>query len=296
LTVSYLGVWDTVGALGIPASFEWLSWANKKHRFHDTNLSHFVKSARHAVAIDERRRDFVPTLWTNLGQLNERSGFRGEPGDAPYQQLWFPGTHGSVGGGGERRGLSDQALDWVLDGARKAGLALDHSSYSRIFELKPNFADFLKNSDNNGAIYQMMNKFSAADRRPGPASIDEVSLSTKRRWKADPETLADLRQYRPPTLGKIANQLDGLALIGTDPQSLETKSDFDLYEVKPNDALRKIAIDRLGDANKAQLIFEANRDKLESPNRIYVGQILRIPKPVASITNDGDTKVNPAKE
>jgi uncharacterized protein (DUF2235 family) len=85
LTVAYLGVWDTVGALGIPASFEWLSWANKKHRFHDTNLSQFVKSARHAVAIDERRRDFVPTLWTNLKELNERCGFDGNPGDAPYQ-------------------------------------------------------------------------------------------------------------------------------------------------------------------------------------------------------------------
>lgn len=127
LSIKYLGVWDTVGALGIPASFEILSWANRKHRFHDTNLSAFVKSARHAVAIDERRRDFAPTLWTNLDELNKASGFSGKLDEAPYQQVWFPGTHSSVGGGGERRGLSDQALDWVLDGARIAGLELDHS-------------------------------------------------------------------------------------------------------------------------------------------------------------------------
>ena len=76
LNVKYLGVWDTVGALGIPASFELLSWANSKHRFHDTDLSAFVKSARHAVAIDERRKDFAPTLWTNLDSLNRPPVFQ----------------------------------------------------------------------------------------------------------------------------------------------------------------------------------------------------------------------------
>jgi nucleoid-associated protein YgaU len=123
-----------------------------------------------------------------------------------------------------------------------------------------------------------MSKFSANDRLPGPTTVDEVSLSAKRRWKAKPEVLADCKQYRPPTLGEVARELDGLVHVGAVPPSIETKGEFDLYEVKQNDALRKIAKEHLGDANLAQRIFDANRDKLESIDRIYVGQILRIPK------------------
>src|SRR5262245_36617375 len=61
LQINYLGVWDTVGALGIPARYAWFSWINRKHRFHNVRLSSFVKSARHAVANDERRLDFAPS-------------------------------------------------------------------------------------------------------------------------------------------------------------------------------------------------------------------------------------------
>lgn len=86
LRVTYLGVWDTVGALGIPATLSFLSPSNKKYEFHDTRLSSFVSSARHAVAIDERRKDFVPTLWTNVSELNSAAGIDSASLDAPYQQ------------------------------------------------------------------------------------------------------------------------------------------------------------------------------------------------------------------
>ena len=125
LTIRYLGVWDTVGALGIPSRFFISKWLDKKLQFHDLSLSSFVQSARHAVAIDERRKDFVPTLWDNTDALNAARGIELTAADAPYQEKWFPGVHSSVGGGGERRGLSDQSLDWILDGARAVGLVLD---------------------------------------------------------------------------------------------------------------------------------------------------------------------------
>src|SRR5690606_21961518 len=113
--------------------------------FHDTRITEFVSSARHAVAIDERRRDFQPTLWTNADDLNRLA--RADPADelAPYQQKWFPRTHGSVGGGGPVRGLSDQALDWVLSGARRLGLKLDSSPTSRIYSLNPTYLDPVDN-------------------------------------------------------------------------------------------------------------------------------------------------------
>ncbi|GAC1553704.1 MAG: hypothetical protein NVS2B5_12500 [Beijerinckiaceae bacterium] len=74
LEITYLGVWDTVGALGIPSRFLIAKLFQKKFQFHDTSLTLFVKRARHALAIDERRKDFVPTLWDNIDELNKRAG------------------------------------------------------------------------------------------------------------------------------------------------------------------------------------------------------------------------------
>jgi LysM repeat protein len=210
--------------------------------------------------------------------LNKDSKFSGKLDEAPYQQVWFPGTHSSVGGGGERRGLSDQSLDWVLDGARLAGLELDHSNQSRIFELRPDYSEHLENSSKNGVVYTLMNRFSAADRLPGPVSLEEVSLSAKRRWKLAAKYLKDNRPYRPATLNLAAKELDALPLEGFENGTpLETKSSFRPYVVKRGDALRKIAKEQLGDPNLAEKIFNANLDKIERMDRIYVGSVLRIP-------------------
>lgn len=137
LEVGYVGVWETVGALGVPGWMHISTLFDRRYRFHDTNLTPLVKSARHAVAIDERRRDYEPTLWTNTDSLNKARGFAASDLTAPYQQKWFPGGHGAVGGGGDRRGLSDEALDWIWEGARAAGLEFDTSPGSRMYDLKP---------------------------------------------------------------------------------------------------------------------------------------------------------------
>ncbi|XSC42474.1 DUF2235 domain-containing protein [Bradyrhizobium sp. RDT10] len=188
LRVRYLGVWDTVGALGIPKRFTLLNpfSNNKKYEFHDVSLSAFVRSARHAVAIDERRVDFVPTLWDNLEELTKAAGSDFSLEDAPYQQKWFPGTHSSVGGGGDRRSLSDQAMDWVLDGARHLGLQLDKSPRSPIFKLKPDAREYLEDTAEPGMMYKAMNAVSAADRLPGPSHLFEVSMSARKRWRDKP--------------------------------------------------------------------------------------------------------------
>ena len=76
LGLAYLGVWDTVGALGVPGHLRLAALANRGLAFHDTALSRGVRAARHAVAIDERRRTFPPTLWDNLAVLNAGTGRR----------------------------------------------------------------------------------------------------------------------------------------------------------------------------------------------------------------------------
>lgn len=59
--IKFLGVWDTVSALGIP--LRWFDPLNKKYRFHDVTISSQIRYAYHALAVDERRSIFVPTLW-----------------------------------------------------------------------------------------------------------------------------------------------------------------------------------------------------------------------------------------
>jgi nucleoid-associated protein YgaU len=49
------------------------------------------------------------------------------------------------------------------------------------------------------------------------------------------------------------------------------------YTVKSGDTLSKISKEMYGDANKYNQIFEANRPMLTSPDKIYPGQMLRIP-------------------
>ncbi len=113
--VTLLGVFDTVGALGVPGP------SRRKSRFHDVSLSPIVHRARQALAIDERRITFAPCLWS-------------VPEDDPpgrVSQVWFPGTHGDVGGGGARCGLSDLALLWMADELRDAGVTIDEHRLAR---------------------------------------------------------------------------------------------------------------------------------------------------------------------
>ena len=110
--VHFIGVWDTVGALGVPIT--WLNWIGaRRHRFHDVRLGRHVRHACHALAVDEGRRLFAPSLW-KWGSLWAES----------LDQVWFPGVHSDVGGGRPNTALSDGALLWMWAKAHGAGLAL----------------------------------------------------------------------------------------------------------------------------------------------------------------------------
>lgn len=135
--IQYLGIFDTVGQRGIPETFGALSRAlNKKYGFHDLNIASNVQSARHAVAVDEDRLGFPPTLWENLEERNAASGQR------RFEQCWFVGTHGDVGGG-LGSPLSAPPLKWIADGAEAAGLKFYPTEESPLHEaLREANADF----------------------------------------------------------------------------------------------------------------------------------------------------------
>jgi uncharacterized protein (DUF2235 family) len=112
-TVKCIGVWDTVGALGIPlGTFTNMNAA--RHQFHDVTLSSHVEHAYHALAIDEMRKPFAPTLWEQQPNANQT-----------LEQAWFAGVHSNVGGGYSDCGLSDNAFLWMAERAKRAGLVLD---------------------------------------------------------------------------------------------------------------------------------------------------------------------------
>jgi uncharacterized protein (DUF2235 family) len=124
--IAFIGVWDTVGALGIPIDGFRLPWLSRRWTFHDTTLSSFVRTAYHAISIDERRKPFVPTLWVKKvaadGTVEE------PPPDQNVEQVWFAGVHSDVGGGYPDASLSELPLLWIADRARACGLVLgpDH--------------------------------------------------------------------------------------------------------------------------------------------------------------------------
>jgi len=87
--IAYLGVWDTVSAMGAPEILPISKWLNVQYRFHDTRLTSLVLAARHAIAIDERRKLYPSTPWSNSIDLNAKHGEDFKP---THLQHWFPGN------------------------------------------------------------------------------------------------------------------------------------------------------------------------------------------------------------
>ncbi|MGA2697982.1 MAG: DUF2235 domain-containing protein [Terriglobales bacterium] len=119
--LSMVGVWDTVGSLGIPAIFGGVS--PLLYGFLDTILHPDVLNAYHALAIDERRAEFPATLWTSPS-----------PGQT-LEQVWFTGVHCDVGGSypddSDGSALSDLTLAWMMSKAAALGLEFDSSVQSK---------------------------------------------------------------------------------------------------------------------------------------------------------------------
>jgi hypothetical protein len=143
IEITFLGVFDTVGALGVPFRAEDLAadlgveellrrfdldalgkfinlFEDAIRRpiegFHDTELGPHVRNAYHALAIDERRGPFVPTLWTKV------------PSTSTVEQAWFAGVHGDVGGNYHEEpdggNLARVPLLWMMEKATALGLDL----------------------------------------------------------------------------------------------------------------------------------------------------------------------------
>lgn len=118
--IKMVGVWDTVGSVGIPSlSLEGIG--RKSFNWMHTGLRTPIKNAYHAVAIDEYRKDFLPTLWTVKNHVEHSRTIE------QVEQRWFSGSHGNVGGGYKSDALVQRPLLWILLKAQKLGLKLRRS-------------------------------------------------------------------------------------------------------------------------------------------------------------------------
>jgi uncharacterized protein (DUF2235 family) len=177
--IEFVGVWDTVGALGIPVPF-WGTLGEKEFLFHDTEPSKIVRHARHAVSIDETREDFQPTLW------DEKEGL-------DLQQVWFAGAHSDVGGGGDDRGLSYCACAWMVREAHGLGL-----------EFEPHLKTWIK--ANPKASFRSSRRGIYRIRREAVREITgPLHASVKKRWQAD----TDGYRKKSKALSRLLESVDG---------------------------------------------------------------------------------------
>lgn len=156
--IEFIGVFDTVGALGIPAPFLG-TLGTARYLFHDTEPSSIIRHARHAVAIDEMRQDFEPALWTL------------KPG-IDLKQVWFAGVHTDIGGGYADHALGDHAGLWMCREAETCGLRFATHLYA---QLQP---------DHRAAQHNEYKGFYRVMRRSQPRQPEQVlHRSVQRRWQ-----------------------------------------------------------------------------------------------------------------
>jgi uncharacterized protein (DUF2235 family) len=194
IRIKFIGVWDTVGALGIPR-VPYLPATSLSHYwdFHDVTLSSYVDNAFQALAIDELRKAFEPTLWSQQPDLQVPQHL---------EQVWFAGVHSNVGGGYPDAGLSDVALCWITDRARRCGLAFDEDEVAAT--VKP--CALGTKYDSLSWLYQRLGAAPRAipDKRydsKGQQMItrETVASSAVVRWQKD-------ASYRPVNLGQYLDR------------------------------------------------------------------------------------------
>ncbi|MEU9592349.1 DUF2235 domain-containing protein [Streptomyces sp. NPDC048193] len=215
--IRFVGVWDTVGALGVPVpDATWLRPAvdrfNRRWAFHDTELSSWVRAGFHALATDEQRSAFRPALW-HRSPASAASG-------QELKQVWFAGVHCDVGGGYQETGLSDITLLWMVDQARRHGLQFDADALStdgpRVMQPRED-TGFRVRPDGSGPLHVSrtgMYRLAEPLHRPlGEASNDAgepdgnefLSVPAKERYDRN-------AGYRPPELERYLSRQERVRL------------------------------------------------------------------------------------
>lgn len=208
--ITLLGCWDTVGSLGIPDQIPFFPLddiSNKKYRFHDTQINRRIQSARHAVAIDEKRKVFFVTPMHKSEGTDKQD----------LKQIWFPGTHGCVGGGAkENRQLSDSALKWMMDEAQKQGLSFQVNAIEDGIKVDPliSFQDPAEGFFSGlGIKFRKLSsdpKYADLEQNQDPENIEYVYATFSDLHESTIERCCSTSTYRPKGLAEFHQRLDAL--------------------------------------------------------------------------------------
>ncbi len=122
--VKCIGVWDTVGAIGVPFDeLRSIIDAIFKISFHKLDLGKYVEYGFHALALDDERRTFHPVMWDE--QQSQRK-------QGSIEQVWFPGVHSNAGGGYPKQGMSYGSLYWMMNKVKKLGLRFEKNAIDSV--------------------------------------------------------------------------------------------------------------------------------------------------------------------
>lgn len=205
-SVKMIGVWDTVGSLGLAtgripgisrSSFEYLQ----------TGLRIHILNGYHALAIDEHREDFAPTLWDVRRSNNPKDVFAKERTLASVEQRWFVGAHANVGGGYETDLLAQAPLRWIIEKAQSHGLQfrseVEFDGDALMAPTVDSYGLFGRGFYKlvSSPLYRMIGR--DPEQRPDGShtNVNEtIDVSVFDRWRADPE-------YRPRNLTEWAERM-----------------------------------------------------------------------------------------
>ncbi len=194
--IDFMGCWDTVGSLGVPDLSPRLGldkWINSRYRFYDTKISFIIRHARHAVAIDEKRKVFDVTPM----HLSSKA----KDGITELKEVWFCGDHGCVGGGEfSNQAQSEITLNWMYEefkNLKESSLPdIDNTLIPAGGTLKPLATITISVSD----FYKKLGLI----QRSGPEQFSGLHWSVKSRLQAD-------ISYRPvAVVDKFANEIKSL--------------------------------------------------------------------------------------
>jgi hypothetical protein len=153
--IDCIGVWDTVGALGIPGS----RFCSNAYSFHETELGIKVRHAFQALAIDEQRGNFQAAVWVPFDP--DRAKTQAAPVGGSVQQvlkqMWFPGVHSNIGGGYPEHGLSDSTFLWMLSQLDAHGLLdLDPQTVADLLDIDNETYPSGKLQDSRGLFWKLI--------------------------------------------------------------------------------------------------------------------------------------------
>jgi uncharacterized protein (DUF2235 family)/membrane protease YdiL (CAAX protease family) len=151
VTIRFVGVWDTVSSVITPRPDRFYLPSLQTLPFTRTNPS--VRTFRHAISIDEKRRLFRLNHWKDPQPFRPDPGAKDVVQPQDIRQTWFAGVHSDVGGGypETQSALSKYPLLWMIEEARErdstgqaTGLAFDDRMVDRLaLGVNPPGADYL---------------------------------------------------------------------------------------------------------------------------------------------------------